>query len=1185
MAYFDNWRQQLKQDLATFSLLINEDRNLDLIYGITAAAVLWGVREASFNDDQRSALRLACGDEKHLPHLLRAIGGWDAMTHLEAARNLSMRQDKNNELRVALTTLMGTFIEELLAAKMIQHQHFDISGAVTGGNIVIGGYQIVAGDLIVQYNAQQKIRACPTAPKPPAHFAGRRDELTRLKEVLRQGQNVAITGIQGVGGIGKTVLSLQLAFEMSEFSAVLWASLGPNPNAINHLIEWARHADPDFDPHQDNLDILVGRVQALLTNLIQDQCPGRVLVILDDIWEGDSTQAARILQKAAPVNSVSLITTRSQLVVAQLRSTRLELHPMTPTDSLKMLRNLLSDYPDIPDANLLELSEVVGYHPLAMELAAGQISLLERPGKEIADLIVRYRGGIPEGSPFRDIGLELGEDREDNLEIVLAYSYDVLSKTEQAQFRALGVLSYNVPFDHDICRVIWGVDDPKPILDKLRHYALVGIAENDGWYQQHVLLRSYARAMLKHNEEFKSVFEKYGQCIGTLTNQFPQLPIERWKDRLSSYYSHIDYYGNQLFILFNEAWDHDKVALSDSNTPVALPDDLPDLKSPSDKNLAFTIFNGDSNTTEALPDDLLDLKFLTNTSLFFIISNFDQFEIKPILEAALLFVSSGIGHYIHYQSIDKQGLDWLRLGLISAKTLQNHDIASFCVHSIAVWMSDHAYYEDALTYLSVNHSQVNTDQEAIRLNSIGSTYLHLGRIKEAQSILEKSLSITQSRTETKADTLNNLGRLHDDLGNSKTALTYFEQSLALYRTINNRLGEILVINNIGKVHVSLGEYHLASLLFHEALNLVRPINLKDYEALVLNGLGVCYIESMDYSEALNSLEQSLSIRQSIGDRSGEISSLSNIANLYMVVEDYQKAIPYLEKAKEIAQLTSQKPREAAMLVGLAFLYNKIHEWDLALETAQKGLTILEDLNLTQDRAGITQQQYLDLIDEIKRGKMGEKIEKPKPILIPVEQLYKNTCGEFHKDLFKYRQAGNITGEAITLKSMGRCYSDMGDRELALAFYTKALLIFESLSDKGNQASTLNNMGFEYHNQNKLEEALQYYLKALDIFKAAEDKPGEGDALNNIGAVYHSLEQRQKAFPYYQQAITIRHEVGNIKGEVETLRSMAVCYYLDADIKKALELMKHAVELATSINHSELSVYQNELLWLQQSSSP
>jgi hypothetical protein len=206
---------------------------------------------------------------------------------------------------------------------MVQRQHIDISGTISSGNIKGGGYQIVAGDMVIQHITQQKIRACPTAPKPPAHFAGRRDELNRLKEVLGQGQSVAITGIQGAGGIGKTALSFQLASEMSEFSAVLWASLGPNPNTGNQLIEWARHADPDFDPGQDDLDMLVSCVQALLTNLILDECPRRVLVILDDIWEGDSVRAARTLQKASQVNSVSLITTRSQRVVAQLRSTRL----------------------------------------------------------------------------------------------------------------------------------------------------------------------------------------------------------------------------------------------------------------------------------------------------------------------------------------------------------------------------------------------------------------------------------------------------------------------------------------------------------------------------------------------------------------------------------------------------------------------------------------------------------------------------------------------------------------------------------------------------------------------------------------------------------------------------------------------------------------------------------------------
>jgi hypothetical protein len=175
-----------------------------------------------------------------------------------------------------------------------------IQGDVSGVNVNIGGTQNIH---------VKRHRGCPTPPKAPAHFAGRRDEIDHLKTLLRQGQNAAVTGVQGMGGIGKTALAQKLANELTEFSAVLWASVGQNPSAVDNLISWAQYADPQFVPDdQDKAssEHLAQRVQALLTNLINDECPGPVLIIFDDVWEEEGVRAVRLLQKAVPVNSVTL---------------------------------------------------------------------------------------------------------------------------------------------------------------------------------------------------------------------------------------------------------------------------------------------------------------------------------------------------------------------------------------------------------------------------------------------------------------------------------------------------------------------------------------------------------------------------------------------------------------------------------------------------------------------------------------------------------------------------------------------------------------------------------------------------------------------------------------------------------------------------------------------------------------
>ncbi|MFC7617642.1 tetratricopeptide repeat protein [Actinokineospora soli] len=60
------------------------------------------------------------------------------------------------------------------------------------------------------------------------------------------------------------------------------------------------------------------------------------------------------------------------------------------------------------------------------------------------------------------------------------------------------MLAYGAAFDRPLCAAVWD-RDPKPPLDGLRHRAMLAIAPEPGWYQQHQLLRAYARALLRQD--------------------------------------------------------------------------------------------------------------------------------------------------------------------------------------------------------------------------------------------------------------------------------------------------------------------------------------------------------------------------------------------------------------------------------------------------------------------------------------------------------------------------------------------------------------------------------------------------------------------------------------------------------------------------------------------------------------
>jgi hypothetical protein len=80
---------------------------------------------------------------------------------------------------------------------------FDMSGDFRQAHIYIKSG--VEGSLAL--SAPQSLHQIP---EPTATFKGRKKELDELTEAIREG-GVAISGVRGMGGIGKTVLALKLA--------------------------------------------------------------------------------------------------------------------------------------------------------------------------------------------------------------------------------------------------------------------------------------------------------------------------------------------------------------------------------------------------------------------------------------------------------------------------------------------------------------------------------------------------------------------------------------------------------------------------------------------------------------------------------------------------------------------------------------------------------------------------------------------------------------------------------------------------------------------------------------------------------------------------------------------------------------------------------------------------------------
>jgi len=105
------------------------------------------------------------------------------------------------------------------------------------------GKVVVAGSIatLIQNDGRTESRLFAGVPPLPKAFVGGDERLAELRGRITGG---GVLALEGTPGVGKTALATALAWDadvLAHFSGgVLWASLGPSPNADELLNRWAQ---------------------------------------------------------------------------------------------------------------------------------------------------------------------------------------------------------------------------------------------------------------------------------------------------------------------------------------------------------------------------------------------------------------------------------------------------------------------------------------------------------------------------------------------------------------------------------------------------------------------------------------------------------------------------------------------------------------------------------------------------------------------------------------------------------------------------------------------------------------------------------------------------------------------------------------------------------------------------------
>jgi len=610
-------------------------------------------------------------------------------------------------------------------------------------------------------------------PPQPADFTGREDEIKGLLEKF--GQGATITGLRGLGGVGKTALALVLADRLKNrfpdgqlflnMQGTSKSSLDPK-DAMAHVIRSYLGADASLP---EDLNGLSGLYQSILSGK-------KALILLDNAASREQVEPL-----LPPSCCALLVTSRNKFALPGLTEKDLDVLPLD--DAEKLLLEICERIADHAE----ELANLCGRLPIALRNAAS--TLRENPNFIVANYIKR-----------------LGDARE-RLELVDAtfgLSYDLLAPELQRLWSMLSVF----PADFDLAgaAAVWDMEETpaEDALGELIRWSLVDFSPSatgeGGRYRLHDLARDFVgsrldpaavdRAGLHHAWHYRDVLSEAGECF-----------LQGKEGVLKGLHLFDQEKAN---ILAGQSWA-EKNLEGNSSAAIDLCKSYP--------NAGVYVLGLRLSPRERIPwlETALEASRRSNdkaaegTSLGNLgLAYFDLGDTRKTIDfyEQALQISREIGDRRgEGADLGNLGLAYRNLG-DPRKAIEYHDQA-----------------------LATSREIGDRWGEGAQLGNLGLAYFDLGELRKAIEYYKEALAISREIGDRRGESYNldNLGLAYFDQGEPRKGIEYCDQALQISREIGDRWGEGTSLGNLGFAYSDLGDHRKAIEYYEEALAISREI--------------------------------------------------------------------------------------------------------------------------------------------------------------------------------------------------------------------------------------------------------------------------------------------------------------------------------------------------------------------------
>ncbi|MGQ9806814.1 MAG: tetratricopeptide repeat protein [Chlorobiales bacterium] len=383
-------------------------------------------------------------------------------------------------------------------------------------------------------------------------------------------------------------------------------------------------------------------------------------------------------------------------------------------------------------------------------------------------------------------------------------------------------------------------------------------------------------------------------------------------------------------------------------------------------------------------------------------------------------------------------------------------------------------------------------------------------------------------------------------GNLASAEAHLNESLAIYRSIDDRRGEINTIYTKGILYERMGDLARAEAHYQNALTASEQLRYQKGEARALSGLGNVRGRNGDYVASLKFSLKSLAVNEALRDELAVAQSLLSIGIVYERLDDYPRSAEATYKAMLIFERLGSTDNLQTALSNLGTLQTRMNKYSDALQSFERALNVAKS-SKNPFKEATTLNNITDVY--IRQNKLEHALSTLKESFslqqnLDAPWLYANTLhskGDVLLALERYAEAETAYRQSLSLSSeigekdnvlqcrlgLAKAAMHQSQWENTIENLNQAVLLAESLDEKKWLAEAYLLRSTVLEKQGKSSDALEAFRKFYSI---------ERDIIN--------LEAEKRA-----QSLTVQYQVEQARqqAELERLKSIEL-----ADALKKVE---------------------------------